>query len=193
MRTFVAIDISDEIRSKIRDLIQTLQPAAPQIRWARPEGLHVTLKFLGEVPLGKLETIQATLASVRSPVPIALRVQGAGYFPNERSPRVIWLGVDGGKELLELVEQVEENFRTLGFAREKRPFSGHLTLGRLRMPGKIVALQELLREREPLALGSFVARELFLYESKLSPGGSEYFRIARFEFAPLATNRPKQD
>jgi len=192
MRTFVAIDIPDEIRSKIRDLIVILQPAAPQIRWARPEGLHITLKFLGEVSPGKLEKIQATLATVRLPSPIPLRVHGAGYFPNERSPRVIWLGIEGGKDLVELVEQVEEKFRALGFPTENRPFSGHLTLGRLRVPGKIAALQELLRQQEPLSLGSFSARELFLYESKLSPGGSEYIQIARFEFARVVTNGPKQ-
>jgi 2'-5' RNA ligase len=186
MRTFVAIDIPDEIRGKIKDIIEALRPAATNIRWSRPEGLHLTLKFLGEVPPAKVEEIKKSLAAVHLQAPLALRVQGAGYFPNERSPRVIWLGLEGGAEMQDLVARVEENLQPLGFAKEDRPFTAHLTLGRLNTPGKIPAVQELLRQREPLELGSFTANEFFLYESKRSPGGSVYLKIARLEISPAA-------
>jgi 2'-5' RNA ligase len=184
MRTFVAIDIPDEIRRKIQDIIEALRVAATNVRWSRAEGLHLTLKFLGEIPPTKLEGIKTSLAAVHLHAPLALRVQGIGYFPNERSPRVIWLGLEGGAELRELAARVEENLQPLGFPKEDRPFTAHLTLGRLPTPGKIASVQELLRQREPLALGSFTATEFFLYESKLSPGGSVYLKIARFEISP---------
>src|ERR1035437_1318706 len=87
MRTFIAIDIPDEIRRKIQDVIETLRPAATNVRWSRAEGLHLTLKFLGEVPPTKLEKVKTSLAAVHLQAPLALRVQGIGYFPNERSPR----------------------------------------------------------------------------------------------------------
>lgn len=180
MRAFLAIEIPAEICKKIRDLIEVLQRTTPNVRWARAEGLHLTLKFIGQVPLEKIEEIQAQLASLRLPAPLPLRVQGFGYFPNERSPRVIWLGVEAGPQLAELAGRIEEGLYRLGIPKEDRPFSSHLTLGRLRAPDKLLALRELLRQREPLEMGSFTAEEFYLYESQLSPGGSLYRKIARF-------------
>ena len=141
-----------------------------------------------DLPPAKVEEVKTRLASIHMPAPFPVRVQGVGYFPNERSPRVIWLGVEAGTELRELANLVEQSLQPLGFAKEDRPFSAHLTLGRLREPGKIVALQELLCQREPLARGSFIANEFFLYESKPSPNGSMYLKIARFEIAPDNAN-----
>jgi 2'-5' RNA ligase len=181
MRAFVAVDISDEVRRKAEEIIEVLRPASDNIRWSRTEGLHLTLKFLGEVPPPKVEKVRVSLAGIHLPSPITLRISGAGYFPTERSPRVIWLGVEGDVDALrELAGRIEESLEPLGFPQEDRPFSAHLTLGRLRAPGKIPAVQELLRQREPLDLGSFTANEFYLYESKLSPNGSVYRKVARF-------------
>lgn len=183
MRAFVAVDIPGEIRRKIAALIQALKPTAPQIRWARAEGLHITLKFLGEISEQTMEEIKTHLASVQSATPLQIQIQGAGYFPNERSPRVLWLGVEAGTALPELADQVEKCLTPLGLPKEDRPFFAHLTLGRLRRPGKLRILQEELRRRKPLALGSFRADEFFLYESKPSPQGSTYRQMARFQIA----------
>ena len=181
MRAFVAVDIPGEIRQKIAGLIQALKPTAPKVRWARAEGLHITLKFLGEISEHKMAEIKIHLASVQSATPLQIQIQGAGYFPNERSPRVLWLGVEAGTALPELAGQVEKRLAPLGLAKDDRPFSAHLTLGRLQKPDKLHALREELRRREPLALGSFRADEFFLYESKPSPQGSIYRRLARFQ------------
>jgi len=181
MRIFVAIEISAPIREHIQELIETLKPAASNIRWTRAEGLHITLKFLGEVPTAKVEQVKRSLSEVHLPAPIAIAIEGDGYFPTERSPRIIWLGIRSGPELAELAGLIENQMEALGFAKETRPFSAHLTLGRVGAPGKIVAVQELLRRREPLALGSFTANEFFLYESKPSRSGSVYTKIARFD------------
>ena len=180
MRTFVAIDIPSEIRHQIRELLELLQRAGANVRWSRPEGLHITLKFLGEVSPEKVEQIKTQLQSVRLAAPLPIEVRGAGFFPNERAPRVIWLGIHAGPELAELARRIEESLAPLGIAKEDRPFSAHLTLGRLRAPDKLVAVREVFRQREPLEMGSFTAEEFYLYESQLAPGGSIYRRMARF-------------
>jgi len=182
MRTFVAIDLPSEIRGNIARLMDLLRRAATQVRWARPESLHVTLKFIGELPADALPETTNRLASLRVPGPLALRVRGAGYFPNERAPRVIWLGLESGPELAALAFQVEKALLPLGIPNEKRPFAPHLTVGRLKVPARIPAVQEILRRQEPLDFGSFVAQEFCLYESQLSSGGSVYRKIARFAF-----------
>lgn len=183
MRAFLAIDIPEDIRRRIVDLLQALQPTTNIVRWTRPEGLHITLKFLGELAPEQIEAVKTQLASIRLPAPLPLQVRGAGYFPNERSPRVIWLGIAAGPELAELAGRVEENLAAVGIPREDRPLSSHLTLGRLRTPDRIPAVKELLRRREPLEFGSFTAEEFYLFESQLSPGGSTYRKIARFPLA----------
>ena len=182
MRTFVAIDLPAEIRRKITQLQDLLKPTTAQVRWARAEGVHLTLKFIGEIPPNKVEEITGRLASIRVLAPLAIEVRGAGYFPNERSPRVIWLGVEGGPDLPALAAQVEDVLVPLGIQKEKRSFAGHLTLGRLKVPDKIPVLQEVLRRQGPLDFGSFSADEFVLYESQLSPGGSLYRKMARFAF-----------
>src|SRR5579885_325573 len=101
MRAFVAIDIPSNIRERIRDLIGALKPLDPNIRWARPEGVHITLKFLGEVPLPKVEQVSSALSNVKLPASFRVGIEGCGYFPNERSPRVAWLGIEAGMELSE--------------------------------------------------------------------------------------------
>lgn len=187
MRTFVAIDITEPIRRQIVHLIELLKPATTRVRWTREEGLHITLKFIGHIPSEKVEEVKECLASIRMPAPLSLQLRGSGYFPSERSPRVIWLGVEAGPELAQLAVAVEESLLKLGIPKENRPFSAHLTLGRLRMPDRIVAVKELLHKRAPLELGSFTASELYLYESKLSSEGSVYRKIARF---PLTGGSP---
>ena len=189
MRLFVAIDIPAVIRENIRELIGTLKPAATNIRWSRPEGLHLTIKFLGEAQPAQLDAIKSSLANVHLAAPFSIAVRGYGCFPNERSPRVLWLGVEAGPELPEIAARAESSLEPLGFAKETRPFNAHLTLGRINGPGKILAMQEILRRREPLDFGTFEAREFFLFESKPGANGSVYTKIARFEIA--SANAPR--
>jgi 2'-5' RNA ligase len=183
MRTFVAIDLPSDIRRKIAQLIAVLQPTTTDVRWTRADGLHLTLKFIGETAPEKIAGVTNCLSSIRIAAPISLAIRGAGYFPNERSPRVIWLGVETGPDLPALAAQVEEALLPLGIAKENRPFAAHLTLGRLKGPDRIPLLQEVLHRQEPLDFGAFAAEEFSLYESQPSSGGSLYRRIARFACA----------
>jgi RNA 2',3'-cyclic 3'-phosphodiesterase len=187
MRTFVAIDIPPEIRDGIRELIATLRRAPSNVRWSRPEGLHITLKFLGEIPPDKVDSVKLTLQSLPAAEPIAVSITGAGFFPNERAPRVLWLGIEAGPELAQLAARVEDSLAPLGIAKEDRPFSPHLTLGRIRDNVGITSLRDLLKRQEPLQLGSFSATAFYLYESQLSSSGSIYKKMAQF---PINSNAP---
>ena len=180
MRTFVAIDIPPAIRRNIARLMELLRPASTRVRWVRPESLHVTLKFIGELSAQALPDVERRLAAMDAPGPVSLEVRGADFFPNERAPRVIWLGLESGPELAALAAQVDEALLQLGIPKESRPFAPHLTLGRFKSPARIPAVQEILRKQEPLEFGSFVAKEFCVFESHLSPGGSVYRKIARF-------------
>lgn len=183
MRIFIAIDITPAIRESIRALLAELKQTEARIRWSRPESLHITLKFLGEVPAQRIGDVKAGLTAIRTPAPFSISVQGSGFFPGERSPRVIWVGVDGGKDLGALASLIEQALEPMGFPREKRPYSAHLTLGRIDGAANINAVRELLRQKEPLLLGSFAANEYFLYESSPACGGSVYTKLAGFEMA----------
>ena len=190
MRVFVAIDIPSDIRQRIRELIEVLQRGAAPIRWSRADGMHITLKFIGEAPAEKVDRIRAVLQAVNPVAPVLIRIQGAGYFPSEHAPRVIWLGVQAGPGLAELSGYVEQDLVPLRVPKEDRPFAPHLTIGRLRTPAPIPAVRELLRQREPLDLGSFTAREFFLYESQPAPGGSVYKKLARFPLSEPVHEEP---
>jgi 2'-5' RNA ligase len=183
MRAFVAIDIPDDVRDRVRSLLSELQRAASHVRWSRPEGLHITLKFLGEVPASKVPDVEARLRAMKHPEGLPslhISISGAGYFPNERSPRIVWLGIQAGDGLAKLAAQVDRTLLPLGFAKEDRAFAPHLTLGRIRDAGPLSALREQLERYQPLELGTFAANEFFLYESQLARGGSIYRKVARF-------------
>ncbi|MBI2819402.1 MAG: RNA 2',3'-cyclic phosphodiesterase [Acidobacteria bacterium] len=184
MRTFVAIDIPGEIRQRIQELIATLRQTPSDVRWSRPEGLHITLKFLGEIPAEKVDQVKLALQSLLTAEPVSINIAGAGFYPNERAPRVLWLGIEAGPALGKLAASVEQCLVSLGIPKEERPFAPHLTLGRIRSSDGIAPLRELLKQREPLGMGSFTAAEFFLYESRLAPGGSIYEKIACFPLAP---------
>ena len=182
MRLFVALNIPDDIRQALDTVVRTLRTACPDARWARIDGLHVTLKFIGETPGDKLEPIKAALANVRAAAPIALQFRGTGFFPDARRPRVLWAGIEAGPELTELAASVENSLAALGIPRETRVFSPHLTLARFDRPRGLAALHSAIEAAGPLEFGATVAKEFHLYQSVLKRGGAEYTRLATFSF-----------
>ena len=185
MRVFVALDIPEDVRAAIGALIARLRPACKSARWARIEGIHVTLKFIGEVPPEKIETIKASLARIRFPDSIKMKFRNVGFFPNERRPSVFWAGIEAGAELVALAATVETSLEPLGIAKEHRAFSPHLTLARFRSPegSALNRLPEAISAAGTLEFGAGVAKEFHLYQSILKPGGAEYTRLATFRFA----------
>ena len=188
MRVFVALDIPEEVRAAIGKLIARLRTSCRAARWARIEGVHLTLKFIGEVQPEKIEPIKASLARIRIPDNIGLKFRNVGFFPDERRPRVFWAGIEAGPELGALATAVETSLGPLGIAKEQRAFSPHLTLARFethRDAGSAFALDALTRaisEAGPLEFGAGIANEFNLYQSILKSGGAEYTRLATFRF-----------
>lgn len=135
MRLFVALDFPDAVRQALRELIARLKPACRSAKWVRPEAMHITLKFIGEVTADKLAPIRAALASVHSITPVEMQFRGLGFFPNERRPRVLWCGIAASANLAELAASVERTLLPLGITAESRDFVPHLTLARFQANG----------------------------------------------------------
>jgi 2'-5' RNA ligase len=190
MRTFVAIEIPEETRKKVEALIETLKPTTKNVRWSRPGGLHITLKFIGEISPETVERAKSLLARLPTPAPFPVQMKGSGLFPKENAPRVIWAGIEAGPQLAKLARQIEDALLELDIPKENRDFSPHLTLGRLRNNDKLTALREVLHQKEPLEMGSFFADAFYLFESRPSSNGSVYQKLARFPFAAPSGSDP---
>lgn len=196
MRAFIAIDLPESVRAALREQQAALRRAwgDEEIRWTRPEGIHLTLKFLGEISDEKSKQVSEALANLGGFKKFSIEVKGFGFFPEARRPRVFWTGVEAPSALKDLAERVEAAMEKLGFAREQRAFSPHLTLARFNAPKPQPALQSLLHEGDfagapsaspsrrsgPPSLARFEVSEFFLFESKLSPQGAEYRKVERF-------------
>jgi len=183
LRLFVAIDIPATVRAELARLIEQLRQIEGRARWVRPEGMHVTLKFLGETPAEKLPGVRTALAKINSPNPVEIRFRGLGFFPNDRRPRVLWVGVEASPNLAELAQKVDHELSQMGFPAEERPFAPHLTLARLSAPSRWDALVRATEKLSSQEFGASRESEFYLIESFLKPSGAEYKRVASFPFA----------
>jgi 2'-5' RNA ligase len=194
MRLFVALDIDDTIRERIARFLEGVRGFAPDVRWVRPESLHITLKFIGEKAPEAVETIKASLADIRSES-FEISFRDCGFFPTAKAPRVFWIGIEARPELKRLASAVEEQMVKIGLPKEDHEFSPHLTLARGGKSGtprwqrgdgpnsKFKRLQERLSAMAEPEFGTMTAREFFLYQSKLSAAGSIYTKLEKFMLA----------
>jgi len=180
VRLFVAVDLPGSLREQLARGLSRLRRELPSARWVRPEGIHITLKFLGEQPVDLPERLsQAVEEGVRSLAPVQVVPGGAGFFPHERRPRVAWLGgrADG---LAEWAEVIDKTAASLGVEPEARPFSLHLTLARLQRPWPPDAVDRFVNEVARWDLQPFTADEMTLFRSDLQPGGAVYTAVRRW-------------
>jgi RNA 2',3'-cyclic 3'-phosphodiesterase len=180
MRLFVALDVPDDVRASLSTAVSKLRATAPKARWVRIEGLHLTLKFIGETPAEKAGAVRSALSAVRALRPIVIRFRGLGFFPNPRRPRVFWAGVEAGPELADLAGAVDAALHPLGIPREERAFAPHLTLARFDPPHAQDALYAAIEKSVAFEFGTATARQFHVYQSVLKPGGAEYTRLASF-------------
>jgi len=186
MRLFVALEIPSAVRENLAALLKSLRAVSPQTRWVRPDNLHVTLKFIGEVSETKVVAIRIALTGVRSDQPVALDFRGLGFFPNEKHPRVLWAGIEASPNLKTLAANIDEGTEKLGIRREQRPFSPHLTLARFESPRLPEKLRSAIQENAARDFGSLRTSQFHLIESKLKPSGAEYTTLESFPFAAEA-------
>ena len=185
MRLFVGLEIPAAVRDNLAALIKEFRELSSQVadkgpRWVRPENLHVTLKFIGEVAEAKLDGIGAALSTVQTDARLELRFHGLGFFPNENRPTVLWTGLDASPNLQTLAGDIDCALATQGIAKEKRTFVPHLTLARFDPPGLHEKLRVAIQKNGARDFGPFQAREFHLIESRLKPSGAEYTTLHSF-------------
>jgi 2'-5' RNA ligase len=178
MRLFVGLDLPAEVVRNLERLLDDLRPAA-RIAWSPPANLHVTTKFIGEWPEARLPELNAALDAVPSRDPIHLEIRRLGFFPNPRSPRIFWCGIDA-PGLSALAADTDRAASTLGIESEKREFSPHRTRARIKEPLDLKSLHASIAALPSIEFGGCEARSFFLYLSKPGPKGSVYTKLREF-------------
>ena len=182
IRAFIAIDLPDDVRAALGEAQARLKRAhvGVKVSWTKVGNIHVTLQFLGYVEEEAIGKIRKSLESVaQQHFRFDIRVHGAGGFPNERSPRVLWVGCgDPEGKLKTLAGAVQTAMQPLGFEPEHREFSAHLTLGRVKQPRPDAALTKALDSIKNQAFGTLRVAAIHLFESKLHPEGSIYTKLS---------------
>ena len=190
-RTFIGIDPGADIRAAAADLQPHLAATGAGVKWADPDGMHVTLAFLGEVDDRELFGVCRAVAKVAAGEPaFELRVGGVGAFPNLRRPKVLWAGLVGGAdELVRLHDALEPLLEPLGYRREERAYTPHLTLGRVTAEADGHLLAPALTELADWDGGDHPITEVLVYSSHQERDGPVYTVVGR---APLAGRRPER-
>lgn len=182
VRTFIAVEIDEGVRSRATKLIRQLRQTGADVTWVAPENMHLTIKFLGEVDYTDVYHVcKAVERCVAEVEPFSIEIRGVGAFPSLERPRVIWLGVDfGAQEMAMLNEKVENALSAIGFPREGRKFHAHLTLGRVKKGGRAVEhLVSMLREHQDDEFGPTTVEQLVIFSSELLPTGPVYEPMGR--------------
>jgi 2'-5' RNA ligase len=180
VRVFVALDVPEAASAALAELSARLKKICPSARWVHLEGVHITLKFIGEVSPEQLERIRQALGQLPGFDPIKLRFAGLGFFPSARRPRVFWAGVEAGPHLAELAAAIEMKLESCGVPPERRPFQPHLTLARFESPERTQALAAAVEALGTPEFGSETFKEFHLYQSVLKRSGAEYTRLVTY-------------
>jgi len=188
MRTFIAIEISDEMKEALHQIESHLKYSGADVKWVKPENIHLTLKFLGEVNEQKLVEIKALLDSIAGDIkPFEITIKEIGAFPKIEYPRVIWVRLDkgaGGSK--ELAEKIDSALLKIGFEKESRPFAAHLTIGRVRSPKNKDKLKEKVASFDASQLSAVkphAISSVVLFHSTLTPQGSIYTKLHEAKLA----------
>ena len=176
IRTFVAIDIPSPARKVIAAVQRRFLPLDLKASWVRPENIHLTLKFLGNINPDRVPEVADALASAASSSqPFTLSLGEPGLFPEKGTPRVLWVGLaDGESRLEKLHKEVDAALHGIGFEYEARPFSPHLTIARIKSLKNVRALKEEVTAENNIEKVSFEVTQIVLIKSQLSPAGSQY-------------------
>jgi 2'-5' RNA ligase len=185
IRAFLAVDPPREIIDAIGVIQDRLKKDIQgDIRWVRPQGIHLTLKFFGAISESDVANISRAVENTTSKIaPFTLGIKRVGAFPDAKRPRVLWLGMDGEVDtLIRLQKEVDAELHKGGFEKEDRPFRPHLTLARIKDPRGLIGLAKIMEKREAYEAGSFFAAGLNLFKSDLTPKGAVYTKLAYFPF-----------
>lgn len=180
VRTFIAIDIGGEVREGLSRLQRKLKGAHADVKWVKPENIHLTLAFLSEVAIGNIRPLEAAMDQAFLGLEkFSLKVAGTGTFGKPGRPRVVWAGMEESSPLVELRERTVGALHAAGIHFDAKPFSPHLTLGRVESPKHISALLDKLELEKDSAIGGVGIAEVRLIKSEPRPGGAKYTVLHR--------------
>jgi RNA 2',3'-cyclic 3'-phosphodiesterase len=181
IRCFVAINLDKGLRRDLYHATEALRDIQCDVKWVPMENLHITLKFLGDTPEECIPKIGERLAAISgSHMPFRMKLHGAGIFPDRRRPRVVWIDILDSGEFIKLYEKVEESLAIIGFQKDNRSFTPHLTIGRVRSPkgnASLVGMVEKLKEND---FGIIEVEKISLMKSDLKPSGAQYTPVAEY-------------
>jgi len=183
IRAFLAVEPASEVLAAVERFQGKLKrEISGSVSWTRPQGNHLTLKFFGNISLADVENISSAVTRQASITPhLSLKIGRLGVFPDLRRPRVLWVGTTGDVEkLVALQKRLDKEFAAIGFPAEERPFRAHLTLARIRDARTTAGIEEAMKKHTDFAAGEFTARELILFQSKLTPQGAVYTKLKTF-------------
>ncbi|MFQ6040331.1 MAG: RNA 2',3'-cyclic phosphodiesterase [Candidatus Poribacteria bacterium] len=182
IRTFIAIEIPDEIQAKLVEIQTDLAKFMPRVSWVKRGNIHLTLKFLGDVGANQIESINSVLQSVaESHSSFDMSFSGVGVFPNLRRPRVLWIGITTGSEQAsQLSEDISNSLQPLGFPRERRGFTPHLTLARIKRPVNLQSVSGKFNQYDNLGIPTLKVDHFAFIRSQLHPHGSIYTPLRKF-------------
>ncbi len=185
VRTFLAIDLPNDVKEYLCKIQNSLKQAKADVKWVRTELMHLTVRFLGEISQDMLARVKdATEIATNGLDMFELKTSGLGVFPNLKRPRVVWVGLTGELRSLNILKQrIDNRLFEIGFEKEDRPFSPHLTLGRIKSNKNLSKLTQMIIEQGSIVTTqkpiSFKVKELIVYKSLLSPKGPSYSVISR--------------
>jgi len=183
LRTFIAIDLDPEIKKTLIQLIKDLDIGNRSIKWVAEQGMHLTLKFLGEIGKEKVAGIEDVLKKISGKYnPFFLKLKGTGSFPpGKRVPNVLWVGIEEEESLGRLQSELETELEKLGFPKEGREFHPHLTLGRVKAPSDLGQTLSRLEKYREKTFGEMKVKKVTFFQSTLRPTGAEYSILSEFE------------
>lgn len=179
IRAFIACEIPETVLDRISEIQDKLKDLGADVSWTKISGIHITLKFLGDIEEGTIDKVDAAITDAsKGQLPFEIEIRGSGAFPNLKNPRVIWLGIeDKTKGLLRLQQPLEDGLKALGFEPEKREFRPHLTLGRVKGFKGNERLSLAVSDLKDIEIGSFPVDRVILYKSELRPTGAVYTKL----------------
>lgn len=188
IRSFFACEISSTNLSAISQLLENLKAVSPKpAKWVNPDNMHLTIKFIGEFNPSDLEDMRSTLEKALSSLPsFNLEIKGMGAFPSLSKPKVVWLGINADNTLFKLVKIVNNETEKYGYVSEKRPFSAHITLGRVKPYAsleEIKTIGSVIRLNKDIVIGSQRIEDLYFFRSDLTPKGPVYQTLFKLPFS----------
>jgi 2'-5' RNA ligase len=176
MRTFISVELPDEVKKNIVELINEIKDAGPGVKWVKAENMHITLKFLGWVEDKKLDDLIEFIAKAAAGSgSFKAKFEGLGAFPEGKSPRIVWVGtVEGGDKLCSLAKGIEETLSEAGFRSEEREFKPHITIGRVKERKGVDKLKEKIKSIKDAKFGEAVVDRVHIMKSTLTPKGPIY-------------------